>query len=60
MNKDLEFIRGFNQINIAEICRNFGIDKSNIYKRGKYCDIIKKEIDKQVFKLYSDYSNKEE
>lgn len=55
MTKELKFIKGFNQISTAKICKEKNIDVSNVYKRGKRADEIKKEIDKKIIKLYNEY-----
>lgn len=54
-NKDLKFIKEFTNIKISDICKELNRDKSNIYKRGKYADEVKKEIDKKIIKLYNNY-----
>lgn len=54
-NRDLDFIKGFNQISVISICKDKKIDNSNMYKRGKHADEIKKEIDKKIVKLYNNY-----
>lgn len=54
-NKELEFIKEFNNIKTTTICKEKNIDKSNLYKRGRNAKKIKKEIDKRLVKLYSKY-----
>lgn len=58
-NRDLKFIKEFNNIKISNICEEKNIDKSNVYKRGKYADEVKKEIDKKIVKLYNNYIDRE-
>ena len=59
MDRDLKFIREFGSIKITNICKDLNIDKSNIYKRGKNADKIKKEIDKKIIKMYNNYVDAE-
>lgn len=54
-NRDLKFIKEFNNISISNICKDKKIDNSNMYKRGKHADEVKKEIDKKLIKLYNNY-----
>lgn len=54
-NRDLNFIKEFNKISVTNICKDIKVDYSNVHKRGKHADDVKKEIDKKIIKLYNNY-----
>lgn len=56
-SKELAFLREFSNISVASVCREINVDNSNLYKRGKNAEKIKKEIDKKIIKMYDNYIN---
>lgn len=57
---DLEYIKGFNKVQITKICKKLNIDYANLISgRSKKENVkkVKKEIESEIAKLYI---NKEE
>lgn len=53
---DLKFIKEFSKINVANICKELGIDKSNLWRGNASEEAVKKvreEIEKRFDELYA-------
>ena len=56
--EDLEFIKKFGKISIAEACRHFNINQSNL-RRGSYGRDIEKKVRKYLENKLSDIYKEE-
>lgn len=58
--KDIDFIKGFSNISVTQICKDNNIDMSNLYnrcdtpKQRKNARLIRKEIEKKITNLYEE------
>lgn len=57
-NKYYDFINGFSKIKVSSIFKKVEVFSSNFYTKkvsSEKLEEIKKEIDKQIIKLYNDF-----
>ena len=57
-NKYYDFINGFSKIKVSSILKKAEVFSSNFYTKkvsSEKLEEIKKEIDKQIIKLYNDF-----
>ena len=58
INKEvnLKFIKNFNKISVAKICKDLGIDKSNLYRGNASADSYKK-VKEEIIKRFKELEN---